>query len=177
MRLEPHRLVFIDETAVTTKMTRLRGRSVRGTRLEADAPFGHWRTQTFIAGLRVNELSAPWVLDGPMNRTAFETYIETQLAPTLQPGDVVIADNLSSHKSVRAQEHPEGPGQLDALSSALQPRPEPDRNGLREVQGAPSTAESPDLQRTLFQSVAQTSEMFPPEECRNFFNAAGYVAD
>jgi len=65
MRLEPHRLIFIDETAVTTKMTRLRGRSRRGTRLEADAPFGHWRTQTFIAGLRIDELAAPWVLDGP----------------------------------------------------------------------------------------------------------------
>jgi hypothetical protein len=65
MRLEPHRLIFIDETAVTTKMTRLRGRSLRGARLEADVPFGHWRTQTFIAGLRVDELAAPWVLDGP----------------------------------------------------------------------------------------------------------------
>ena len=103
MRLEPHRLIFIDETAVTTKMTRLRGRSLRGARLEADVPFGHWRTQTFIAGLRVDELAAPWVLDGPMNRAAFEVYIETQLAPCLQPGDVVIADNLSSHKSVTAQ--------------------------------------------------------------------------
>ena len=103
MCLEPHRLVFIDETAVTTKMTRLRGRSPRGARLKADAPFGHWRTQTFIAGLRVDELTAPWVLDGPMNRAAFDIYIETQLAPILQPGDVVIADNLSSHKSARAQ--------------------------------------------------------------------------
>ncbi len=95
MRLEPHRLVFIDETSLTTKMTRLRGRSRCGDRLEADAPFGHWCTQTFIAGLRVGELTAPWVLDGPMNRAAFE--------PTLQPGDVVIADNLSSHKSAKAQ--------------------------------------------------------------------------
>ena len=104
MRLEPYRLIFIDETAVTTKMTRLRGRSLRGARLKADAPFGHWRTQTFfIAGLRVDELVAPWVLDGPMNRADFETYIETQLAPWLQPGEVVIADNLSSHKSAVAQ--------------------------------------------------------------------------
>ena len=104
MRLEPHRLIFIDETAVTTKkMTRLRGRSLRGARLKADDPIGHWRTQTFIAGLRVDELAAPWVLDGPMNRAAFETYIETQLAPCLQPGEVVIADNLSSHKSAVAQ--------------------------------------------------------------------------
>jgi transposase len=103
MRLEPQRLVFIDETSVTTKLTRLRGRSPCGARLEADAPFGHWRTQTFIAGLRVDALTAPWVLDGPMNRLAFETYIKTQLAPTLLPGDVVIADNLSSHKSANAQ--------------------------------------------------------------------------
>ena len=67
-------------------MTRLRGRSLRGARLKADAQLGHWRTQTFfIAGLRVDELAAPWVLDGPMNRAAFETYIETQLAPCLQP--------------------------------------------------------------------------------------------
>ena len=91
----PQRQIFIDETAVTTKMTRLRGRSLRGARLKADAPFGHWRTQTFIAGLRVDELAAPWVLDGPTHRAAFETYIETQLAPCLQPGGVVIADNLS----------------------------------------------------------------------------------
>jgi hypothetical protein len=77
MHLEPHRLVFIDETAVTTKMTRLRGRSVRGSRLEATAPFGHWRTQTFIAGLRVDELTAPWVLDGPMNSAAFDTYVNS----------------------------------------------------------------------------------------------------
>ena len=70
MRCEPHRLVSIDETAATTKMTRVRGRSLRGARLEADALFDHWRTQTFIAGLRIDELSAPWVLDGPMSRFA-----------------------------------------------------------------------------------------------------------
>ena len=85
MHFEPHRRICIDKTAVTTKLTRLRGRSLRGERLEADAPLGHRRTQTFIAGLRVDELAAPWVLDGPMNRAAFETYIETQLAPWVIP--------------------------------------------------------------------------------------------
>jgi len=78
MHLEPHRLVFIDETAVIAKMTCMHGRSARGTRLKAAAPFGHWRTQTFVAGPRVDELSAPWVLDGPMNCDAFDTYIATQ---------------------------------------------------------------------------------------------------
>ena len=176
MRLEPYRLVFIDETAVTTKMTRLRGRSARGIRLEADAPFGHWRTQTFIAGLRIDELSAPWVLDGPMNRDAFDTYIETQLAPTLQPGDVVIADNLSSHKSSHAQSI------LKAQGSGLLflPPYSPDLNPI-EMAYSKLKAHLRRLKaRTfdaLFESVAQTCDLFPPEECRNFFKAAGYVAD
>ena len=103
MRQEVHRLVFLDETGTTTKMTRLRGRAHRGVRLKADAPFGHWATQTFIAGLRCDGLIAPWVVDQPMNRQIFDTYVETQLAPTLQPGDVVILDNLSSHKSAKAE--------------------------------------------------------------------------
>lgn len=98
-----HRLVFLDETGTTTKMTRLRGRARRGARLRARAPFGHWATQTFIAGLRCDGLTAPWVVDQPMNREIFDTYVETQLAPTLQPGDVVILDNLASHKSAKAE--------------------------------------------------------------------------
>ena len=140
MRLEPHRLVFIDETAVTTKMTRLRGRSPRGTRLEADAPFGHWRTQTFIAGLRIDELSAPWVLDGPMNRAAFDIYIETQLACTLQPGDVVIADKPVVTQIGPRTRAAEVARQLAALSAALLTRSEPDRNGVLENQSTPATA-------------------------------------
>ena len=102
MRLQPHRLVFIDETSVTTKMTRLRGRSRKGQRLKAGAPFGHWGTQTFVAALRCYSLTAPWVIEGAMNRVAFDTYIETQLAPTLNTGDIVILDNLAVHKSARA---------------------------------------------------------------------------
>lgn len=98
MREQPHRLIFIDETATTTKMTRLRGRALHGHRLRARAPFGHWKTQTFIAGLRNDGLTAPWINDQPMNKLVFETYVETQPAPTLQPGDVVILDNLPSHK-------------------------------------------------------------------------------
>jgi len=79
-------------------------RRLRGTRLIANAPFGHWRTQTFIASLRCGALTAPWVLDGAMDRTAFDIYIETQLAPTLEPGDMVILDNLIVHRSQRAAE-------------------------------------------------------------------------
>ena len=99
----PERLVFIDETGTTTKMTRLRGRSRRGQRLRMKAPFGHWGTQTFIAALRHDGLSAPWVIDAPMNRHLFEVYVETQLAPTLKPGDIVVLDNLPAHKSEKAR--------------------------------------------------------------------------
>ena len=105
MRLQPGRLVFIDETAVTTKMTRLRGRSLRGERLPADAPFGRWGTQTFIAGLRCYGLTAPWIIHGAMDRIAFNLWVETQLAPTLQPGDVVILDNLTRGRATFEGEH------------------------------------------------------------------------
>ena len=103
MRLEPHRLVFLDETGTTPKMTRLCGRCLKGQRLRSKVPFGHWKTQTFIAGLRCHGLTAPFVVDAPMNRRIFETYVETQLAPTLEKGDVVIMDNLSAHKSPAAE--------------------------------------------------------------------------
>lgn len=90
MRLAPHRLVFIDETAVKTNLTRLWGRAPVGERLYGTAPFGKWGTQTFIAGLTQNALIAPWVITGAMNAAAFDTYIATQLAPVLEPGTVVI---------------------------------------------------------------------------------------
>ncbi|MFN0192803.1 MAG: IS630 family transposase [Aestuariivirga sp.] len=95
MRRTPWRLVFIDETSITTKMARLRGRSLCGQRLKARVPAGRWRTQTFIAGLRSDRLTAPWIISGAIDREAFDTYVETQLAPALDKGDVVILDNLS----------------------------------------------------------------------------------
>jgi transposase len=102
MRQEPHRLVFLDETGTATRRTRLRGRCPKGRRLYAKAPFGHWLTQTFIAGLRCYGLTALWVIDGPMTRRIFETNVETQLAPTLSKGDVVILDNLPAHNNQKA---------------------------------------------------------------------------
>jgi hypothetical protein len=96
------RIGFIDETSLKTNMAKTTGWSCKGTRLIDHAPFGHWNTQTFIAALRHDRLDAPWVIDGAMNRELFELYVGTQLAPTLQPGDVIILDNLSSHKSPKA---------------------------------------------------------------------------
>jgi len=89
MGRERRRLVFVDEPGTITTMTRLRGRSLKGQRLKAKAPFGHWKTQTLIAGLRHRRLTAPFVVDQPMNRCIFDTWVETQLAPTLAKGDVV----------------------------------------------------------------------------------------
>ena len=102
MHRQPGRLVFIDETSVKTNMTPLRGRSPCGERLRAEAPFGKWRTQTFVAGLRCHELVAPWIIEGAMDGAAFDVYVRTQLAPCLEPGDAVILDNLNVHKSPRA---------------------------------------------------------------------------
>ena len=92
--------VFIDETWVTTNMTRLYGRAVRGRRLVDAVPHGHWKTTTFIAGLRCSGLVAPFVIDGPVNREVFELYVEKILVPELKPGDIVVMDNLSSHKGL-----------------------------------------------------------------------------
>ena len=99
---QPARLVFIDETSVKTNMTPLRGRSPCGECLRAEAPFGKWRTQTVVAGLRCHELVAPWIIEGAMDGAAFDVYVRTQLAPSLQAGDAVILDNLNVHKSPRA---------------------------------------------------------------------------
>ncbi|MEM1362025.1 MAG: transposase [Pseudomonadota bacterium] len=98
------RIGFIDETWLKTNMAKTMGWVPCGQRLVDHAPFGHWRSQTFVAALRHDRLGAPWVIDGTMNRATFDTYVETQLAPTLRAGDVIILDNLSSHKSARAAE-------------------------------------------------------------------------
>ena len=98
------RLVFIDETSTNTRLTKRTGWSPKGTRYKTHAPFGKWHTQTFIAGLRCHGMVAPWIIDAPMNARRFESWVETQLAPELTPGDVVILDNVGFHKSERAAE-------------------------------------------------------------------------
>jgi hypothetical protein len=96
--LEPEHLIFIDETWASTKMARARGRAPRGERLRAAIPHGHWKTTTFVAGLRTSGMMAPMVLDGPINGAAFQAYVDQVLVPELQADDIVIMDNLGSHK-------------------------------------------------------------------------------
>ena len=102
--MDGSRFVFLDETGLNTKMTRLYGRAPRGERLVAAVPHGHWRTSTFIAGLRQSGIIAPLVLDGPMTGAAFRAYVEQALAPALKPGDVVVMDNLAAHKVAGIEE-------------------------------------------------------------------------
>lgn len=175
MREAIHRLVFLDETGTTTKMTRLRGRARRGARLKADAPFGHWATQTFIAGLRCDGLTAPWVVDQPMNRQIFDTYVETQLAPTLQQGDVVILDNLPSHKSAKAEAVLK---QRGAWFLFLPPY-SPDLNPIEQVFAKLKILLRKAEERTVegvWRRIGSLLQHFTPQECANYLRNAGYAS-
>ena len=108
-KLDPRRLVFIDETWAKTNMTRTHGRCARGQRLRALVPHGHWKTMTFIAALRCDAITAPVVFDQPINGEWFRAYVEQQLVPTLRPGDVVVMDNLGSHKGPRSERPSDAP--------------------------------------------------------------------
>jgi transposase len=176
MRRQPGRLVFIDETSVKTNMTPLRGRSLKGERLMADAPFGKWQTQTFIAGLRCDELVAPWIIEGAMDGRTFDTYICTQLAPSLTRGDVVILDNLSVHKSPRAAQ---ALAERGAWFLFL-PKYSPDLNPIEMAFAKLKTLLRKAKARTydaLWRAVGDICGLFEPEECRNYLKDAGYVAD
>lgn len=175
MRLQLHRLVFLDETGTTTKMTRLYGRCPKGRRLRAKAPFGHWKIQTFIAGLRCDGLAAPFVVDAPMNRRIFETYIETQLAPTLHKGDVVILDNLAAHKSPRVEAAIKARG---AWLLFLPPY-SPDLNPIEMAFAKLKALLRKKAVRTidaLWQAIGDICSLFSPTECRNYFEATGYAS-
>lgn len=176
MGREPHRLIFIDETGTTTKMTRLRGRARRGHRLKAHAPFGHWMTQTFIAGLRYDHLTAPWVINGPMNRAIFEAYVETQLAPTLKPGDIVILDNLSSHKSERASAILRERGAWFLFLPPYSPDLNPIEMAFAKLKAHLRRIGARTID-DLWKAIGSVCDLFTPDECRNYLKAAGYVAD
>jgi len=173
MRRDPGRLVFIDETSVNTKMTRLRGRARCGKRLKARAPFGKWGTQTFIAGLRHDALTAPWVIPGAMDRVAFDTYVETQLAPTLRPGDVVILDNLSVHKSAKAEAVVRAQGAWMLFLPQYSPDLNPIEMAFSKLKALMRKAAARTFD-TLIDAIGNICRLFKPAECRNFFNAAGY---
>lgn len=175
IRAAPARLVFVDETSIKTNMTPIRGRSAKGMRLIADAPAGNWNTQTFIAGLRCHELVAPFVLDGAMDGTAFETYVSTQLAPTLECGDVVVWDNLNVHKNQKALETIKARGAWVLFL----PRYSPDLNPIEKAFSKLKALLRKAKARTyddLWRALGEVCDLFTPQECWNYFRAAGCVA-
>ena len=166
-------LVFIDETGASTKMTRLYGRAPRGRRLLAKTPFGHWKTTTFVAALRRGGLGAPMVLDGPMTGQAFLAYVEQVLIPTLKPDEIVAMDNLPAHKiaAVRAA--------LEAAGAQffLLPPYSPDMNPIEMAFSKLKTLlrQAPERTRDgLWRRIGDLLDRFTPDECANYFQAAGY---
>lgn len=174
-RIEPSRLVFIDETWVKTNMARLYGWYRKGKPLLAKLPHGHWKTLTFLGALRCDGITAPFVLDGPINRLSFEAYVEQVLAPTLRPGDVVIMDNLNSHKGdvVRRLIRKAGAHLL------FLPAYSPDLNPIEQVFAKLKALLRKAEERTvdgLWKRIGQLLSSFQPGECRNYFRNAGYAS-
>ena len=165
--------MFIDETGATTKMARLRGRAKRGQRCRAAVPHGHWKTTTFVAGLRLDGLSAPMVLDGAMNGAAFLAYVEQMLAPTLKPGDIVIMDNLPSHRVSGVRQAIEAAG----ATHLFLPPYSPDLNPIEQLFAKLKAWLRKVAARTkeaLWQAIAEALDIFTPTECTNYFRNSGY---
>ena len=171
--LDPEHLVFLDETWAKTNMTRPRGRSRRGTRLIASVPYGHWKTTTFVAALRTNGLTAPLVIDGPINGEVFLAYVQQQLAPTLKPGDIVVLDNLSSHKRAGVREAIESVG----ATLLYLPPYSPDFNPIEQAFAKFKWLLKSAAERTvdsLWRTCGQLLDEFTPTECRNYIHHCGY---
>jgi transposase len=167
------RLIFVDETSTNTKLTRLRGRFRKGQRLRAKAPFGRWGTQTLIAGLRFKSLVAPWVVNAPMNRVIFDTYVETQLAPQVQAGDVVILDNLAAHKSQKAETLLRARGAWFLFLPPYSPDLNPIEMAFSKLKAHLRKIAARTID-DLWKAIGDICALFTPEECSNYFKAAGY---
>ena len=172
-RVDPSRLVFIDETWTKTNMTPLRGWAPRGQRLKAKVPHGRWKTMTFLAALRHDRVDAPWLFDGPINGDRFRLYVEKALAPTLRPGDIVILDNLGSHR---------GKAVRRAIRSAgaklfFLPKYSPDLNPIEQLFAKLKHLLRKAARRTtdaICDATKQILATLTPQECRNYFVEAGY---
>lgn len=171
--LAPERLVFIDETWTKTNMTRTRGWWRRGEPLMAKVPHGHWQTMTFLAGLRHDGITAPLVLDGPINGESFRAYVEQMLVPTLKPGDIVVMDNLGSHKGPAIRVAIRGAG---ARLMFLPPY-SPDLNPIEQVFAKLETLLRKAEERTIeavWRRIGSLLDTFSPTECANYLRNSGY---
>ena len=172
---DPARLVFIDETSTNTAMVRLRGRCPRGIRLTDHVPHGHWKTITFIAGLRRRAMVAPFVLDGPMNSTSFMAYLKRCLVPTLKRGDIVMMDSLPVHKAAGVREV------IEAAGAKLRylPKYSPDLNPIEMAFSKLKAHLRKAAERTiphLSRRIGVLVAAFSPQVCANYFRHAGYAS-
>jgi transposase len=171
--LDPARLIFIDETWASTNMARLRGRAPRGERLRAAIPHGHWKTTTFLAGLRLTGMVAPMVLDGPINGASFLAYVDQFLVPELSAGDIVVMDNLGSHKGKAVRQA------IEAVGAKLLYLPpySPDFNPIESAFAKLKALLRKAAERTvdgLWTAIGRLLDAFTKHECANYFAAAGY---
>ena len=179
-RLDPRRLVFIDETWAKTNMTRTRGWCLKGMPLKAKVPHGHWKTMTFLAALRHDRIAAPCVFDGPINGERFLAWLRQALVPTLRPGDIVIMDNLSSHKSPAIRKAIRDAGAwlffLPPYSPDLNP---PDLNPIEQVFAKLKTPLRKADERTVeatWRRIGKLLDHFTPQECANYIRYSGYAS-
>jgi transposase len=154
-------------------MARLRGRAPKGERLRAAIPHGHWKTTTFVAGLRLTGLVAPMVLDGPINRNAFQAYVDQVLVPALSPGDVVVMDNLGSHKGPAVRAAIEAAGARLLYLPPYSPDFNPIENAFAKLKALLRKAAERTID-ALWTTIGRLLEAFTPTECANYFRAAGY---
>ncbi len=174
-RIDRRRLVFIDETWVKTNMAPLRGWGPRGQRLRAMVPYGHWKTMTFLAALRHDRIDAPWVVDGPINGELFQLYVRQILVPTLTPGDIVVLDNLGSHKSHAVR------NAIRAAGARLffLPPYSPDLNPIKQVFAKLKHLLREASERTVentWRRAGALLDLFSPGECQNYLTNAGYAS-
>jgi transposase len=174
--LDPERLIFIDESGLSTKMARLRGWAPEGKRCRAAIPHGHWKTITFVGGLTLCGFIAPMLLDGPMNGECFRAWVEQMLAPMLRPGDVVIMDNLSGHKVSGVRQAIEQRGARLLYLPPYSPDLNPIENGFAKLKALVRKAAARTYE-ALEAAAANALAEFTPAECVNFFAHAGYGLD
>jgi transposase len=172
--LNPERLVFIDETGAATNMARRYGRCPRGQRLVAHVPWGHWKTITFVAALRADKITAPCVFDGPIDGESFLAYVEQSVVPTLQQGDIVVMDNLSSHKVAGVREA------IEAAGAELRylPAYSPDLNPIEQLFAKLKALLRKAAARTidaLIIEIADALTKVSPRECANYLASQGYL--
>jgi transposase len=173
--LDPRRLVFIDETWIKTSMAPLRGWGPKGARLRGFAPHGHWRTLTFLGALRCNQLVAPCVFDGPINGECFRAYVEQQLVPVLKQGDIVIMDNLGSHKSAELRRMIRAAGARLWYLPPYSPDLNPIEQAFAKIKHWMRLAQKRTLE-DVWRHIGTLVTAIQPTECNNYFQNAGYAS-